>query len=207
MPAEERLINQRTTGSLPIYGLFSASAEIFFKTLNSMLTLEQKKNIVKDLAQEIKSAQGVVFTEYQGLPTRDLQELRATLRKEKVKHQVVKLTLLKRALKQIGIDLKEFNYQVPLSVSFSAEDEVASARILQAFAKKHEQLKLVAGILDQKFIDMTAVKKLASLPGKLELRGQLVSVIAGPLRGLVSVLSGNMRGLLNVLSAVKEFRS
>jgi large subunit ribosomal protein L10 len=46
--------------------------------------------------------------------------------------------------------------------------------------------------------------RLASLPSKQELLGQLVSVIAGPARGLVTVLSGNTRNLLNVLNAIKD---
>lgn len=169
-----------------------------------MLTREQKKNIVKDLAQELKKARGVVFCDFQGLKAKDLQELHATLRKENVKYKAVKITLLKRALREIGVDISKFDFQVPMAVSFSLEDEVAPARLLQAFAKKHENLKVLAGVLDQKFIDGVEVKKLGSLPGKLELRGQLVGVIAGPLRGLVSVLAGNLRKLVYVLSQIKQ---
>lgn len=172
-----------------------------------MLTREQKKQIVEDMTQELKDARGIVFCDFQGLKTKDLQELRAELRKENVKYRAVKLTLLKRALREIGVDVSEFNFQVPMAVSFSLEDEVAPAKFLQAFAKKHEKLKILAGVLDQKLIDMAAVKQLAALPGKQELRGQLVGVIAAPLRGLVSVLSGSLRQLVYVLSAIKESKS
>ena len=169
-----------------------------------MLNKEQKKTVVKDLVQELKSAKALVLSDFQGLPTRDIQKLRADLRREKVSYKVVKLTLLKKALRQAGVDVSQFNFAAPLSVSLSAEDEVIGAKILAAFAKTHDKLKIVGGYLGAEFLDATRVKAMAALPGKQELRGQLVYVIASPLRGLVSVLQGNMRGLVNVLNAIGQ---
>lgn len=169
-----------------------------------MLKRQQKKDLVKALVEEIKDARGIVLSQFQGLPAKEIQDLRQELRKDHVKHKVVKLTLLKRTLRQAGIDVRQFNFQVPLAVSFSKEDDLLPAKLLHAFAKQHEQLKIVAGILDRKFIDAAQVKVLAVLPGKQELRAQVVGVIAGPLRGFVSVLSGNLRGLVNVLDSLQK---
>lgn len=172
-----------------------------------MLNKEQKKQIVQDLSAELKGARAVVFSDYQGMTTRDIQELRTLLRKEAVKYKVVKLTLLKRALEAAGIDTAKFTFGQPLSASYSVTDEVAPAKILNTFSKKHEHLKIVAGVLDGKFIEGKEVKALAALPSKQELQGQLVGVIAGPLRGMVSVLSGNLRGLVQVLNAIGQSKS
>lgn len=169
-----------------------------------MLNFEQKKKIVSELVEEMKTAKGVVLSDFQGLLTRDIQELRASLRQENISHRVVKITLLKRVLRQAGIDIRDFNFQVPMAVSISAHDEVAAARILQNFAQAHENLKILAGVLDRRFIGALEVKKLAALPGKQELLGQVVGAIASPLRGLVGVLSGNMRQLVSVLSKIKS---
>lgn len=169
-----------------------------------MLNREQKEKIVKEFTEELKNAKGAVLSNFQGLPTKDIQELRATLRKENIRHKVIKLTLLKRILQKAGIDTTLFNHQVPVAISFSAEDEIAPSRIVNTFAKKHENLKIVGGILDKQLIDAAQVKKLAVLPGKQELRGQLASVIASPLRGLAVVLAGNLRQLVYVLNAVKD---
>lgn len=166
-----------------------------------MLSKEQKKNIVKDLVEKLKAAKSVVFSDFQGLGAKDIQGLRQELRKEGVDYKVIKLTLLKRALRLAGMDVSNFNFQVPLSVSLSQEDEVTAAKILAGFSKKHDKLKIVSGVLDNKIIDAGQVKALATLPSKQELLGQLVYVISSPLRELASVLSGNIRGLINVLNA------
>ena len=172
-----------------------------------MLTREQKKNIVNNLAADLARAKSVVFSDFKGLKTRDSQELRANLRKEGISHKVVKITLLKRALGKSGADISNFNVQVPVAVSISFDDEVAPARIINLFAKTHENLKILAGIFEGKLIDASGVKALAALLGKQELRGQVVGLLASPLRGLVSVLSGNMRQFVYVLNAIVQSKS
>ena len=171
-----------------------------------MLNLTQKKQIVDSLAADFGRAKSVVFSDFKGLKTKDSQELRAALRKEGVSHKVVKITLLKKALGKSGADVSSFKFQVPLAVSMSFDDEVAPARIIDQFARTHENLKILAGIFEGKFVDAAVVKALAALPGKQELRAQLVYLILSPLRGLVSVLAGNMRQLVYALNAIKEAR-
>lgn len=169
-----------------------------------MLKKAQKKQLVNELAKELDGAKGIVFSDFQGLPDADIQKLRMELRKQDVRHKVVKLTLLQRILRRIGVDLAKFDYHVPLAVSYSREDEALPAKLLKAFAKTHDKLKILAGIVDRRLVDSATVNQLASLPGKQELRGQLAAVIAGPLRSLVSVLAGNLRGLVQVLNGIKD---
>lgn len=168
-----------------------------------MLTKQQKQKIIKDLSHELGLAKGIVFTSFHGLATKDLQELRGLLGKDGIKHKVVKITLAKRALRQLGFDPEGLVANVPLSVSWSA-DEVAAAKVLSGFARSHENLKIISGIMDNKFLNAPMVIELAQLPGKLELRGQLVRALAAPIQGLVNVLAGNLRGLVNVLNAIQK---
>ena len=166
-----------------------------------MLNKQQKKDLVKDLSQQLKAAKSVVFSSFSGLPTRESQELRRALRQEGIVHKVVKITLLQRALRLARIAVSGLTINLPVAVSLSLDDEVAPARILQKFASGKDSVKIVAGVLDGQLIDAGKVKMLANLPGKTELRGQLVGVIASPLRGLASVLTGNIRELITVLNA------
>lgn len=172
-----------------------------------MLKKAEKKVLVKELVKELANIKGLFLTDFQGLPTRDLQDLRAELRKEQANYKVVKISLIKRALNELGLDTSNFDFSVPLSITYSAQDEMVPAKILQKFAKKNVNLKILAGYIDGKFMDGKSVKQFASLPGKQELRGQLVGVIAGSLRGLVSVLSGNTRKLVYALNAIKESKT
>lgn len=166
-----------------------------------MLKKAEKKELVKELVKELADIKSLFLTDFQGLPTRAAQALRAELRKEQANYKVVKISLIKRVLNGLGLDTANFNFSVPLSITYSAQDEMAPAKILQKFAKKNENLKILAGYVDGKFMDAAGVKQFASLPGKQELRGQLVSVIAAPMRGFASVIAGNIRGLINIFNA------
>ena len=73
------------------------------------------------------------------------------------------------------------------------------------FAKKHPELKLVAGFDSTgASLDTATVTALAELPTKDQLRGQLVSVIAAPLTGFLGVANGAQRGFAQVLSQRAE---
>jgi large subunit ribosomal protein L10 len=168
------------------------------------ITRKEKEETLAALTEELKQARGVVFTEYRGLTVKQLDKVRKNLRKENVNYKVVKVTLLKKALAALGISTDSLKYNGPIAVASSKDEETTPARILKGMLKENPQLIMDGGILESKLIGSDVVATLAALPSKQQLLGQLVSVIAGPMRGLVTVLSGNTRNLLNVLNAIKE---
>jgi large subunit ribosomal protein L10 len=164
----------------------------------------EKEKIISDLDQKIANMKSAVIIDYQGLKVKEIEDLRDILRKQKVSFNVSKNTLTKIALTKAGIEFDEGIFKKPVAIAFAMEDEVAPAKEISLFAKKNEAIEILGGILERKFIDENMVKKLAALPTKDQLRGQLVSVIAAPLTGMVSAFAGNIRGLINALNAHKE---
>jgi large subunit ribosomal protein L10 len=170
-----------------------------------MATSRQEKEIqLKQLVQDLTNAKGIVFAQYRGLTVKEIDKIRKNLRKENVSYQVVKVTLLKKAFVELGINADDFKYDGPIAVATSQDDETTPARIIKSMNKEHQFLKLDGGIIEKKVIGKQMVMQLADLPSKQQLLGQLVSVIAGPARGLVTVLSGNMRQLVYALNAIAD---
>jgi len=164
-----------------------------------------KEESVAKVVELLKSARGLVFADYTGLTVKDLQDLRRQLRAQGVSYEVTKKTLLGRSLKAAGLnEITTEALKGSVSVAVSQTDEVEPARILVGFAKTHEKLQLLGGILEAKFIDGAKVRSLAKLPSKQELLGQLVGTIAAPLSGFVNVLQGNLRGLVQVLKVLSN---
>ncbi|HLC45013.1 MAG: 50S ribosomal protein L10 [Candidatus Doudnabacteria bacterium RIFCSPHIGHO2_01_FULL_50_11] len=166
-------------------------------------TRAQKIDIVQTLAENFKKARGIVLSEIRGLTMSETDKLRKQLRDGGIKHQVVKISLLKLALRKAGFPTKEVKLATQVAVSYS-EDETAAARELRKFGKTNEKLKFLGGFLENKFIDQAQVTALAAIPSRVDLLGQFVSVLQGPSRGLVTVLSGSHRGLVQVLSQIKK---
>lgn len=126
---------------------------------------------------------------------------------------MAKKTLIRRSLADTGItQVDPKGYEGEVAILCSYDDEVAPARISAAFAKTHEALKILGGVILQQsgqhvVIDSAGMKRLANLPSQQELRAKVVGSLSNPLRGMVSVLSGNLRSFVYVLNAIKDAKT
>lgn len=167
-------------------------------------TKNQKKEIVKDLAEKLESSKAVVFSDFKGLSVKDMTDLRKELRAEGVDFKVIKKTLADIALRDAGIDLSVKKLEGQIAVAVSQNNEVAAAKIIAKAAKANENLKILGGILGTKSLNHEEVMALSKLPSKEELLAKFVGTINTPISGFVNVLAGNLRGLVQVLKAVGE---
>lgn len=167
-------------------------------------TKQKKEELISKLDSQLQSAKSAVLVDYKGLKVVETEELRNILRAKGVQFNIVKNTLVKIALKKNGIEFDEEIFKKPVAIAFAMEDEIAPAKEIDLFAKKHEAIEILAGILENKVIDAAAVKRLALLPSREQLLAKMVGSIASPLSGMVNVLVDNIRGLVNVLSAYNE---
>jgi large subunit ribosomal protein L10 len=169
-------------------------------------TKGQKKAMLDAISQKFKDAKGVVFASFDKLNVGENNELRDKLKEEKSEFLVTKKTLLKLALeKNEQKDVLLDDHKGQIATIFGFEDEVTPAKIVKEFKKEHEEkIDFLGGILENKFIPKEQVNKLADLPGKYQLRAQLVGTLNAPISGFVNVMAANIRGLVNVLNAVKE---
>ncbi|ABN53921.1 MAG TPA: 50S ribosomal protein L10 [Hungateiclostridium thermocellum] len=166
--------------------------------------LQQKKEIVRQLSENMKSAKTIVFADYRGLTVEQDTELRNKLRKAGVEYKVVKNTLTKLAAKENGLEELEPYFNGPTSMAFSDKDVVAPAKIMVEYAEKYENLELKVGVVEGKVCDLKTLKAIAALPPKEELVAKALGSLKSPIAGLVNVLNGNIRGLVIALNAIAE---
>ncbi|MDP2812712.1 MAG: 50S ribosomal protein L10 [bacterium] len=167
-------------------------------------TKDQKEQILKSLKDKLAISKSVVFSSDKGLDVKTIERLRNELKGNGAEYMVAKKTLLKLATKELGESDDLENLDGSVALTFSYEDEVAGARILNKYAKENENLKLGGGILENKVILAEMVNRLAQLPTRAVLLAKLVGSLNSPISGMVGVLSGNLRNLVGVLNAIKE---
>ena len=95
----------------------------------SQSVLEQKKAIVAELSERLKSSITGVVVSYEGINTEDDTKLRKELRENDVKYTVVKNTLLSRACEEAGLD----DIKPVLEVQQLLLQATASTLLLQEF--------------------------------------------------------------------------
>jgi len=168
--------------------------------------LEINKEKVKAIADVLKESQGIVLVDYRGLDVSQDTELRVALRLAGVKYSVVKNTMTRFAVRELGLDELEKSLTGPTAMATSSTDPVAPAKIISEFAKKFNNLEIKAGVVNDNVLDVNGVQALAELPPKEVLVARVVGMVAAPISGLVNVLSANIRGLAVALSAIAEKR-
>ena len=146
--------------------------------------LEQKKQVVADLAEQIKTSASGVVVNYQGITVENDTKLRKALREAGVKYVVMKNTLTGRACDMCGYgDIKQYLNGMT-AIAISQEDPITPAKILKEYADKIESFELRGGFLDGKVVDVKVVEELASIPPKEVLLGRMLGSLMGPLTGL-----------------------
>lgn len=167
-------------------------------------TRQQKEEAVQGLVENIKNSKSVVFANFQGLKVSESEELRNKCREQGIAYVASKKTFVKRALKDLDLDVDTKAYNGAVAAIFGLEDEVAAAQVIANFAKDHEVVDIFGGVLEGAYIDAAKVKELSKLPSKDELLAKMVGSLNAPVSGFVNVLAGNLRGLATVLSAIKD---
>ncbi len=165
-------------------------------------TKAQKHSVLQNLIDKLDNMKSAVFVNFSGIPVKEIDGLRQDCKKEDVKYEVTKKTLLKKALAEKGLEAKNFEGEVATVIGLG--DEVTPAKLIAEFAKGHENMQILGGILEGKLIEKDQVVALAKLPGRDELIAKAVGSIAAPLSGMVNVLQGNLRNLVYALNAIKE---
>ena len=168
------------------------------------ISKDKKNTLVADLTELLSGAKSTVYAKYQGLTVAELQELRKAAREANVKIKVVKNRLVRVAMGQIAVykDTDTTGLTGQLLYAISDDDEVAPAKVLAEFAKKHDALNLAGGFSDAGVtLSEDEVKALAAMPSKNELIAQVVAQLLSPVTDSISGLSGGLSGIVSGLEA------
>ncbi|HLS08843.1 50S ribosomal protein L10 [Lentibacillus sp.] len=144
--------------------------------------IEQKKQLVQEIADKFRDSQSTVLVDYRGLDVAEANELRKQLREANVEFKVYKNTMTRRAVE--AVDLSELSDTLvgPTAVAFSKDDVVAPAKILNNFAKEHEALEIKGGVIEGEIATLEQIKELADLPNYDGMVSMLLSVLQAPVR-------------------------
>lgn len=152
-------------------------------------TLRLKKEQVAVLEEKVKKAAGIVVVDYRGISVEEDTKLRSALREAGVEYKVIKNRLILRAFKNSGYEGFDKVFEGPTAVAFSYDDATAPARIISENMKKLNKLAIKGGVVENQAMDAAGINKIASIPSKTVLVGQLLGLLTSPMRSLAVALS------------------
>jgi large subunit ribosomal protein L10 len=165
----------------------------------------EKVQAVEAIKGHFERGSAAVFLDFSGMTVAEVSQLRSQFRQNGVTYKVLKNSLVRRALgdapyvKTLSKALKGMT-----GVAFSGEEPGAAARVVKAFVKENEKLKIKAGLLDGQVLDAKTVEtQLATLPGKNEARAMLLATLMAPAQRFVMLLNTPAGNFVRLLEAKK----
>ena len=144
--------------------------------------LNQKKEEVTKLANEMKEAKLILLTDYRGINVEDVTKLRTELRNANAKYTVIKNNITKRALAEAGIEGLEEKLEGPTAVIMANEDYLTPTKAIYNFIKNNDYYKIKGGVIEGKVMTTEEIITIAKLPS----REDLLSMLAGALLANIS---------------------
>ncbi len=169
---------------------------------------QEKDQLIDSLTTQINEAGYFYLTDTEGLNAKNTSDLRRLCFRREVKLQVVKNTLLRKAMERSEKDLEEL-YPIlegPTALMF-AEAGNLPAKLIKEFRKKNNQAKplLKAAYVEETcYIGEEQLENLVNVKSRLELIGDVVALLQSPAKNVISALQGagggKIHGLLQTLS-------
>ncbi|MGY6172084.1 50S ribosomal protein L10 [Candidatus Mycoplasma pogonae] len=141
-----------------------------------------KEAKVVEIKNALTAASGLVIAEYRGLKVSELENLRKELKSAGVKTKVYKNRLVKLAVADLNLEGLNEVLVGPNMFLFNGADDLAAAKIVAKFAKKHKEVVIKGGIYEAKFASASDVEKIATLPSYEEALTILATSLLAPVR-------------------------
>jgi large subunit ribosomal protein L10 len=165
--------------------------------------MEEKQAVVQEVATQVAAAKSIVLAEYRGLEVGSMTELRRRARRSGVYLRVLKNTLARRAVKDTPFAKLAESMTGPLVYGISS-DPVATAKVMNEFAKGNEKFVIRAGAMPNAVISAREVAALASMPSREELLAQLMGTMQAPIAQFVRTLNEVPSKFVRALAAVRD---
>ena len=168
------------------------------------LTLEQKQNVVSEVAEVAARAHSVIAAEYRGLTVGEMTELRVKALESNVHLRVVKNTLARRAFD--GTDYACLNEALDgqLVYAFSMDEPGGAARVLKDYSKGNDKLVVRLIAFGGELLEPSEIQRLASLPTYDQAISMLMAVMKAPVEKLARTLNEVPGKLTRTVAAIRD---
>jgi large subunit ribosomal protein L10 len=166
-----------------------------------------KKALVDSLTERLNHASTIYLTDFTGLSVKNMTEFRSKLRESGVQYVVVKNTLANRAFADASVEGFEDALAGPTGLVITDGDPVGAARVIKDFQKAHKKPAVKAGLLDGRRVTAEEIDRLASLPGREQLLGQIAGAMQAPMQAFVGSCNGLLNRFVGVVEALRSQRS
>ena len=157
------------------------------------MTREEKSIAIGDLAAQLAGTNIVYVADISGLNAETTSNLRRACYKAGIKLEVVKNTLLAKAMEATDKDYGDLPLTLKGNTSiFIAEVANAPAKIIKDFRKKSDKPVLKGAYINQEiYIGDNLLDSLVNLKSRDEVIGEIIGLLQSPAKRVIAALLNN----------------
>jgi large subunit ribosomal protein L10 len=169
------------------------------------MTREEKSRVIEDLTAQLAGTNVVYLADISGLNAETTSNLRRACFKAGIQLEVVKNTLLGKAMEASDNDYGDLATVLAGNTSILiAENGNAPAKIIKEFRKKSDKPLLKGAFIHHAvFIGDNQLDALIALKSKEEVVGEIIGLLQSPAKNVISALKsggGKIAGIVKTLS-------
>ena len=167
---------------------------------------KEKNELIDILNNMLDENKNFYLADIAGLTAEESSSLRRLCYKQNVTIQVVKNTLLKKALDKNSTDFTQLDDILKGNTSLMfAEEAKAPASVIKTFRKKSDKPILKAAHIEEEFyIGDNNLSMLSELKSKNELIGDIITLLQSPAKNVISSLQSSTNKLSVIVKALSE---
>jgi large subunit ribosomal protein L10 len=173
-------------------------------TMNAQRT--HKVEVVDEVKTRVSTATASIVSEYRGLTTSELAELRGSLAAAGGDYRIFKNTLVRLAISGGEYQPLSEYLNGPTALTFVQGDISAVAKALRDFSRNNPLLVIKGGLADGSLLSPGDLAALADLPPRDVLLARLAGALAAPMQQMAGLLQALPRNMAYGLSALIEQR-
>jgi len=163
-----------------------------------------KELMSKELSDRFKKFPNFMVSNYFGMSSAGMDELRRELDKISSSYCVIKNSIALRTLSSLKLNNIEPLIDGGVGIVFIGGDIIEASKSIVSFSKKHQPFKLKGACIDGQVCDTEKLRKLAALLSREALLTMVVMTVAAPISGFATVLCGIVRKFVYAVNAIKS---
>lgn len=164
----------------------------------------EKEAIFNEYSNSLESADYVIMADCRGMTMEQFDELRAKLRDDNGKLQIVRNRIYAKVVESLGKSVGDECLIGPTATISGSGDVTVIAKSLKKYAAQAGLPTVKGGILGDKALSAVEVGALASMPAREIMLGMFVGTVAAPMTQFVGVMNQKLLTLLYVLKAAAD---
>lgn len=162
--------------------------------------IEEKQLLLDEVREQIQASPSFVIMRYLGLKANKAGEFRRQVAALGGDVGVMRKRILRKAAKAAGIDLDAIELDGHIGLVYSNDDPAAIAKCVYAFGQENEKtIAIAGGYIEGRVYQADDVVVLSQLPGKDEMRSQLLGLFEAPMAETLAVVDALLTSVIHCM--------